>query len=376
MEHETLDFVNFKIAVPGLNSVCGKEALGASNPSGAKAILLKSGAQVSVYLRNSRGQQFEIGPGSIIDNEGWKIFQYNDSTIRLGPYGTASPTAQPTEAPTPSPTRPPTTLPPTMYGGEANGFVYNAVDGKVLSGVKIEIEGPGAPLDATTDHLGHFHFKNVPLPTFTFKASKKGFITVTKVKATYAAGGNEGCIFIVLSPVLLPDEVRVVLTWTNTTKGMTGYTNVVDCDATAKSTHCTHSATVNGVDATSTSVHNFESQQLGECKFGLSTSTVTGEKNDIIKYIATVNGDLEADLVAAQGGKPNLTPQDMEGVRADYRATGAVATFYTSNDWAKDSEYPVNQRSWVDYEGWHVINYDSETRVTVDWSNANPPAGR
>jgi hypothetical protein len=85
MQHETLDFVNFKIAVPGFNSVCGKEALGASNPSSAKAILLKSGAQVSVYLRNSRGQQFEIGPGSVIDDEGWKIFQYNDSTIRLGP---------------------------------------------------------------------------------------------------------------------------------------------------------------------------------------------------------------------------------------------------------------------------------------------------
>jgi len=262
---------------------------------------------------------------------------------------------------------------PTQFGGEADGYVYDATNGKTLAGVKLTVVGDGGPQSVLTDKEGHFHFGNVPLPTFQFTAELDGYITVTRVKPTYQAGGN-GCIFLVLSPTLVPGQVRAVLTWTNITKGMTGYTNVVDCDATAKSPTCTHSGTVNGVVATSTSVHDVEFQSLGKCKFGLSTNTVTNEKNDIIKYIASVNGDLEANLVAAQGGKPNLTPQDMASVKADYQASGAILVFYTSNDWSKDLEIPVVGTSWIDYEGWHVLNYDSQSQVVVDWAKGGAPS--
>jgi hypothetical protein len=375
MENEVLDWVNFKVGVPGKDAPCTSEVGKAADEPGATKILLASGAQLSVYVRNNRGQQYEVGPGSRIDGEGWKIMQYNDSTISLGPYRTVTPTAPPTPAPTAKPTLPPTTQAPTAFGGEADGYVYDAVTGKTITGVNITVVGDGGPQTVITDKEGHFHFKNVPLPTFQFTAAKKGYIGVTRVKPTYQAGGS-GCIFLVLSPLLEKDQVRAVLTWTNITKGMTGYTNVVDCDATATSPKCAHTATVNGVEATSHSVHDVEFQSLGKCKFGLSTNTVTGEKNDIIKYQASVHGDLQADLVAAQGGKPNLTPQDMAAVKADYEKTGAVLVFYVSNDWSKDHEIPVSSASWVDYEGWHVLNYDSQTGVVVDWASGGAPAGR
>jgi hypothetical protein len=375
MTNEVLDWVNFKVGVPKKDAACALEVGQAPDEAGATKELLASGAQLSVYVRNNRGQQYEVGTGSRIDGEGWKVMQYNDSTISLGPYRTALPSVPPTPAPTGVPTLPPTTQAPTAFGGEADGFVYDAIDGKVIAGVNITVVGDGGPQTVMTDKEGHFHFKNVPLPTFQFHAEKEGYIKVTRVKPTYKAGGN-GCIFLVLSPLLEKDQVRAVLTWTNITKGMTGYTNVVDCDATAKSPSCTHTATVNGVDSTSTSLHDVEFQSLGKCKFGLSTNTVTGEHNDIIKYTASVNGDLQADLVAKQGGKPNLTPQDMQAVKDDYQATGAVLVFYTSNDWSKDHEIPMSSTSWVDYEGWHVLNYDSETSVLVDWANGGAPPAR
>jgi hypothetical protein len=383
MENAVLDWVNYKVVVPGMSSECGNEAAGAAHPEEARKYLLQSGATLNVYTSNSRGQQFRVGKEVRIDQHGWKVLQYNGTTDHLGPYRTRAPT---TGAPT-STVSP--TMSPTLYGGVGDGWVYNAINGKPIAGANVTIKAPfeasssrrllGASLNPsqTTRKDGHFHMRNVQVGTFEAEVSAPGFITITKMVSTWNPSTDKGCMWFVLSPVLEKDQYRAVLTWSNTTKPLSSLSTVVDCSATAYSPTCTTTSTINGVDYTSNSLHNIEIPSVGECKFGLSTVTVTGEHENVIKYLVVMPGYTTEDLISKQGGKPYLSPQQILEAKMQYLTTGADATFYKSNAYADDLHFPAIGNSWIDGEGWHVFNYDTQSGQILDWSkNQQAPVKR
>jgi len=348
----------------------------APHEADAKDYLLKSGATVNIYLSNDAGQQFAVGPSVLVDHQGWKVFQFNGtSRFKLGPYATHAPT---TLAPTTTSTP---TLAPSSFGGIGNGWVYDAVTGKPLSGANVTILAPrggrrllavgttepSASMSTSAD--GHFHVDNIKVGTFEAEVSAPGYITMRKLVATWDATNGAGCMWFVLSPLLQKDQFRTVLTWTNTAKPLSSLSTVVTCSATAFSPACQTEAVINGVSYVSHSLHNVEIPSLGECKFGLSTITVTGEHENVIKYLVVMPGYTTEDLISKQGGKPYLSPEQMAAAKREYLTTHADAIFYKSNDFASDPLFPAVGASWIDGEGWHVFNYDTKSDVIVDWAS-------
>jgi len=378
MENAVLDWVNYKVTVPGMSSGCGDEDAGAKHPDEARKYLLQSGATLNVYTSNSRGQQFAVGPAVRIDQHGWKVLQYNGTTDHIGPYQTRAPTTV-----APSMTEAPT-MAPTMFGGVGDGWVYNAINGKPIMGAKVTIKAPVGTKrrlletqeqDASkaTSKDGHFHIRDIQVGTFEAEVSAPGFITITKMVTTWDSATGAGCMWFVLSPILEKDQYRAVLTWTNTTKPLSSLSTVVDCSATAYSPTCSTESVIGGVSYVSNSLHNVEIPSLGQCKFGLSTVTVTGEHENVMKYLVVMPGYTTEDLISKQGGKPYLSPQQILEAKMQYLTTGADATFYKSNSYAEDPHFPAIGNSWIDGEGWHVFNYDTQSGQLADWSKSQQP---
>merc|ERR1711998_349627 len=230
----------------------------------------------------------------------------------------------------------------------------------------------GNPSETTTKD-GHSHIRNVQVGTFEAEVSAPGFITLTKMVTTWDAASGAGCMWFVLSPVLKADQYRAVLTWTNTTKPLSSLSTVVDCSATAFSPTCSTESVIKGTTYTSNSLHDVEIPSLGKCQFGLSTVTVTGEHENVMKYLVVMPGYTTEDLISKQGGKPYLSPQQLAEAKMEYLTTGADATFYKSNTYSNDPHFPAIGNSWIDGEGWHVFNYDTKSGVILDWSKKQQP---
>jgi len=362
--------------------------LGAEDPNAARKALLMSSASVSVYITNQRGQRFGVSPTVMIDDGGWKVFQFNYSTASLGPYATATPTFAPTTpTPTPIPTPNPTTLPPTpvpttlpptgmptTYSGMASGFVYDAVTGKPLRGAIVTPKNKRLRrllADLAERGDGTFHLINIPTGEQELTASAVGYISVTKTVTAWDVS-TTGCAYFVLSPELdeSKKQIRTVLEWRETSRPMASFLGVADCWSTAYAPHCTHKSVVGGVGRTSDNVHNIEIPKLGQgkCTFGLSTITLTGEGATIAKYMVAIKGDVDMAIIGKGGSGAFVTATQLEKLKKDYEGSGADVTFYTSNTYADDQHFSVEPSSWVDAEGWHVLNFDSNSRVVVDWS--------
>ena len=97
-----------------------------------------------------------------------------------------------------------------------NGTVRSALDGLPASGVAVELfagaAAEGAPLaTATTGSDGIYLFVDVPPGSYTLRASGSGLLPATQ--GPVVVFGTSVSEDVVVSPVLRPNELRVVLTW-------------------------------------------------------------------------------------------------------------------------------------------------------------------
>merc|ERR1712216_1115071 len=124
-------------------------------------------------------------------------------------------------------------------------------------------------------------------------------------------------------------QVRTVLTWRNTAKTLMSFMGVVDCWATASSPHCSHTAQVGGKTVVSENQHDVEIAELGqgECKFGLSTISVTGEGASIAKYMVAVKGDSDLAILGHGGDKAFVSASQLAALKRDYSGADADVVF-------------------------------------------------
>lgn len=94
-------------------------------------------------------------------------------------------------------------------GRTLSGKVVNAVNNQPVDGARLEIAGPGGQmLNAVSDSLGAFEIKSAQAAATTGTVNARGF---EPLQLSVPAGN--GPLRVVLSPILLSGEVRLVLTW-------------------------------------------------------------------------------------------------------------------------------------------------------------------
>lgn len=93
--------------------------------------------------------------------------------------------------------------------GVISGTVIDATNGNVVSGAIVNISGPVVQTTSTNSE-GKYSFENLGQGNYTVTVNKNNFITDSK---SVQFDGSIAVVSFVLSPVLAPDEYRVVLTW-------------------------------------------------------------------------------------------------------------------------------------------------------------------
>jgi hypothetical protein len=350
MDDEILNNVDFKVTVPGRTAPCGGEtSISHALHSGEiRSSLLRTGAQVKVYISNSEGRAFQVdAPHQLIDGEGWKVFQYNGSNAVFGPYVTPAPS----------------------FAGLISGVVIDATTGLPISGASVHLKAvSGAQhieLDAASDGQGSFHFDAVPLGDATLVVTALGYIAIEELVDAWASGRN-GCVQVVLSPNLAPAQIRIVTTWQPQSPALSSCLSLEntheECFVSADNTQCSVALPESGSSGAQVPPKlaegklEFEADHVGQCRIGLSTVTVLDAHIDWVDFRVFVPG-MSAPCTAD-------VPAPHEADAKDYLLkSGATVNIYLSND--AGQQFAVGPSVLVDHQGWKVFQFNGTSRFKL-----------
>ena len=216
-------------------------------------------------------------------------------------------------------------------GGTVSGRISDAQNGEPLAGATVSLLRDGKVI-AQTETLsdGQFNFGEVPVGTFIVKVFMPGFLRTTKEAVVVSA--EETTINMSLSPLLVQGQLRIVLTW--------GETTVADLDAhlwlpAATPYHISYSDAGN-ID-------------MGQCPFAYLDvdDTSYGGPETI-----TIGQLLEGDYLYAihnYSYSPDLSTSEAHVQIFD--SSGLLATF----------DVPSGDGEW-----WHVFTLDGSTGAITE----------